>query len=422
MKIVTFGDGDHSFAKFMKKYDDCTPDNQFRVATFDTNKIYAWLISTSGTTGLPKVAAFKHRDIIKVLHLYSLLKEKVIKPALTLSSVQWISSYLASLSMITANHIKVQTSSPVTIDHAIDIINKYKPVVSTGSPALFAGIIKHPKHCDLTCFNKVVMYGFATNEMTLNLVKSRMQKDAVVWNLFGQTECIGPIFLPAPNGPFGNIGTSVELIKTQLVDPKTGEVITKPNQIGELWTKGPRLVEYYNNPEATAKAFSADGWYKTGDLLYMDENGYHYFVERMSSAFRYKNYYVMPMEIELVIRDHPGVLDVCVLGVPHPDDGKRAIACVMRTPGSRVTEQEIKDLVAEKLSIYKHLHGGVLFVNDFPRTVTGKIATAKLEELILTQKIEEHDFPNTGNVKKLINTFQQLSNHDVSTNISKGRH
>ncbi|KAI8433334.1 hypothetical protein MSG28_015379 [Choristoneura fumiferana] len=54
----------------------------------------------------------------------------------------------------------------------------------------------------------------------------------------------------------------------------------------------------------------------------------------------------MPMEIELVIRDHPGVLDVCVLGVPHPDDGKRAIACVMRTPGSRVTEQEIKDLVA----------------------------------------------------------------------------
>ncbi|KAI8442077.1 hypothetical protein MSG28_005714 [Choristoneura fumiferana] len=141
MKIVTFGDGDHSFAKFMKKYDDCTPDNQFRV----------------------------------------------IKPALTLSSVQWISSYLASLSMITANHIKVQTSSPVTIDHAIDIINKYK-----------------------------------------------------------------------------------------LVDPKTGEVITKPNQIGELWTKGPRFVEYYNNPEATAKAFSADGWYKTGDLLYMDENGCGY--------------------------------------------------------------------------------------------------------------------------------------------------
>ncbi|XP_073948108.1 luciferin 4-monooxygenase-like isoform X2 [Choristoneura fumiferana] len=401
VKLVTFGGGENSFAKFMKNYDDRTPEEDFKVATFDTDKVYAWLISTSGTTGLPKVAAFKHKHIIKILRLYTLLKQKNIEPALNLSSVQWISSYLASLSMITANHIQVQTSSPVTIEHAIDIINKYRPVVSTGSPNLFAGLIKHPKHCDLTSFNTIVITGSSINESILNLIKSRLRKDAAVWNLFAQTECVGPIFLPAPNGPVGNVGTDLELVKTQLVDPKTGEVITEPNKIGELWSKGPRFVEYFNNPEANAKAFTADGWYKTGDLLYKDENGYHFFVERMSSAFKYRRYYVMPMEIEQLITTHPDVLDVCVLGIPHPEDGKQAVAVVMRAPGSTATEEEIKDLVADKLSIHKHLHGGVVFVNDLPRTISGKIARAKVRDMIMNmRKTGDEEYPtNAGNVK-----------------------
>ncbi|XP_073948110.1 luciferin 4-monooxygenase-like isoform X2 [Choristoneura fumiferana] len=367
MKLVTFhGDDDYSYDQFIKDYDDQTPEEEFKAATFDTNKIYAWLISTSGTTGRPKVAAFKHQDCLKILRLNKVLWEKTPKPGLTLSSVHWISSYLVSLSSITANHIKLQTSSPITLDHAIDIINKYK---------------------------------------------SRMREDANVWNMFGQTECIGPVFLPAPHGPVGNVGKDLELVTTQIVDPDTGLVISEPNKTGELWTKGPRFAEYYNNPEATAQAFSADGWYKTGDLFYKDENGYHFFVDRMSGYFRYQNIYVMPMEIERLLRGHPGVLDVCVLGVPDPVDGKRAAAVIMRAPGSEVSEQEIKGLVADKLAYYKHLHGGVIFVNEFPKTVTGKIARAKVKDMVLNMlKIgEKTPVTNTGNVKKLINNFQQIS-------------
>ncbi|KAI8441992.1 hypothetical protein MSG28_005655 [Choristoneura fumiferana] len=107
MKLVTFhGDDDYSYDQFIKDYDDQTPEEEFKAATFDTNKIYAWLISTSGTTGRPKVAAFKHQDCLKILRL---------------NKVLWENS-------ITANHIKLQTSSPITLDHAIDIINKYKIV------------------------------------------------------------------------------------------------------------------------------------------------------------------------------------------------------------------------------------------------------------------------------------------------------
>ncbi|XP_063389113.1 luciferin 4-monooxygenase-like [Cydia fagiglandana] len=387
-KLVTFGDGEHSLAKFLKMYDDHTPEHAFKVATFDTNKVFAWLVSTSGTTGLPKVAAFHHPTIIKILQLYVLLKEKEVQPALNLSSVQWISSYMASLAMITANHIKVQSSAPHTIEHAIDIINKYRPAKSTGSPLLFTGIARHPKPCDMTCFKTIVLTGSSINTETLQLLRSKMRPKAEIWNLFAQTECVGPIFLPCPNGPAGNVGKEIDLVQVQLVDTKTGEVITESNKIGELWSKGPRFAEYYNNPEATARAITPDGWYKTGDLLYRDEDGYYFYVDRMSSAFKIRRYFVMPMEVETVIKTHPDVVEACVVGLPHADDGKRAVAVVQRRVGAAVTEQQIKDLVATNLSVNKHLHGGVIFVDSFPRTVSGKIIRPKVCDMVIRVQSE----------------------------------
>lgn len=412
-KLVTFGDGDHSLAKFLEMYDDHEPEHTFKVASFDTDKVFAWLISTSGTSGLPKVAAFKHPDVIKGIRIYELLKGKEIQPALNLSSVQWISSYLASLAMITANHTKVQSSSPITIEHAIDIINKYRPVVSTGSPLLFSGIARHPKFCDLTSFNCIVLTGSTLKPQILQLLESRMHPKAEVWNLYAQTECVGPIFLPCPHGPAGNVGKELPVVKVQLVDTATGEVITKPNQTGELWSKGPRFAEYYNNPEATDEAFTADGWYKTGDLLYRDENGYYFYVDRMSSAFKVRRYFVMPMEVENVILSHPDVIEACVVGVPHPEDGKRAVAVVQRRVDAAVTEQQIKDLVASKLSDSKHLHGGVIFVDSFPRTVTGKLKRTKILDMVLNeQNMRDMEIPSVGNTKKLISTFQQLHSYE----------
>ncbi|XP_047999030.1 luciferin 4-monooxygenase-like [Leguminivora glycinivorella] len=403
-KLVTFGDGEHSMAKFLKMYDDLTPEHAFKVATFDTDKVFAWLISTSGTTGLPKVAAFKHQTIIKIFQLYVLLKEKEVQPALNLSSVQWISSYMVSLAMITANHVKVQSSAPITVEHAIDIINTYRPVINIGSPLLLAGIARHPKPCDMTSFKTIVVTGSSINAEILKLLKSKMRPQAEIWNLFAQTECVGPIFLPCPNGPVGNVGKELDLVQVQLVDTKTGEVILEPNTVGELWSKGPRFAEYYNNPEATAQAITPDGWYKTGDLLYRDEDGYYFYVDRMSSAFKVRRYFVMPMEVESVIKTHADVLEACVVGVPHAEDGKRAAAAVQCRVGAAVTEQEIKDLVANKLSVHKHLHGGVIFVEDFPRTVSGKIIRPKVYDMVLRVQNEYCD----------VSTLRESSNGTIS--------
>ncbi|XP_063541388.1 luciferin 4-monooxygenase-like [Cydia strobilella] len=338
-----------------------------------------------------------------------MLKGKEIEPALNLSSVQWLSSYLASLAMITNNHMKVHSSSPITMEHAIDIINKYRPVMSTGSPYLFSGIVRHPKSCDLTSFNYIILTGTSVNPEIQQLLKLRMKPKAVVWNLYGQTECVGAILVPCPHGPAENVGKEMPQVKVQLVDPATGEVITKPNQTGELWSKGPRFSEYYNNPEATAEAFTADGWYKTGDLLYRDEEGYYFYLDRISSTFKVRGYFIMPMEVENVIQTHPDVVEACVVGVPNAEDGNRVVvAVVQRRVGADVTEQQIKDLVASKLSDSKHLHGGVIFVDNFPRTVTGKLKRYKILDMVLNgQNIPDLEIPSVGNTKKLISTFQQ---------------
>ncbi|XP_063628893.1 uncharacterized protein LOC134800323 [Cydia splendana] len=420
-RIITFGDSDRSLAKFTKTYDDGAPDSGFRVATFDTSKVYAWLVLTSGTTGLPKVAAFKHSDIFTMIKIYSVMKEKEMAPFLLFPSVQWVSSYVTTLCMIYGNHIKLQSSTPITVEHIIEIINKYKPVAAISTPLLINGILKHEKHCDMTCFKRLLVTAFAINPVTLNQLKAKMGPRGEVWNLLGQTECLGPILLPAPNGPQGNCGTEMPIRPVKLVDTSTGQVITEPNKVGELWVKGPKLTEYYMNPEATDAAFS-DGWLRTGDLLYRDEKGYFFYVERISSSFRYRNFFITPMELEHVIQEHPDVLDVCVVGVPHPEDHKHAIACVMRYPGSTLTEQGVKDIISNKLSAYKQV-SSVIFVDNFPRTISGKVARGKVLEYVLeVQKLGTSEWPSSGNTKKLISAFQQLNTTGNTRYLSRGRH
>ncbi|KAI8441996.1 hypothetical protein MSG28_005656, partial [Choristoneura fumiferana] len=187
---------------------------------------------------------------------------------------------------------------------------------------------------------------------------ARMNKSAQLLQAYGQTENGGPVLDPVPEGPSGNLGKPTPTYQIKIVDPESGTVIQEPNVTGELWAKGPTMACYYNNPKATAEAFSEDGYYKTGDLVYRDENDYYFFV--------------IPPEVEEVILMHDGVADVCVTGVPHPDDGELVVACVVRKPGSTVTAKEIKDLVASELSVHKHLHGGVVFMDALPLTSTGK--------------------------------------------------
>ncbi|XP_063388951.1 luciferin 4-monooxygenase-like isoform X5 [Cydia fagiglandana] len=355
-RIVTFDGSGNTMTELIQQYHASDQSiNDFQIADFDTDKVFAFLVATSGSTGYPKVAAIKHQIIVKIIKIYTAVHtSKILRTALNLSAVQWLSAYFNAICMPAQNQIKVQTSAPATAEHVIDIINKYKPIVLMSTPSILHRILQHEKRCDLTCFDTIVLGGACIQKDLLVDLKAALRPDAVVIEAYGQTECVGPVLRPAPEGPLGNCGVETPLNKVK---------------------------EYYKNPEETAKAITPDGWYKTGDLLRRDENGFFFFVERLKMLIKFRSYHVVPMELEEVIQKHDGVLEACVTSIDHPVDGEWPVAVVVRKPGATVTAQEIQDLVASKLSEHKRLRGGVVFTNELPMTSNGKVARAKVKQL-----------------------------------------
>lgn len=384
--IFTF-DGENSMKELIEKYAGDDSVDGFEPAIFDLDKVYVWLVSTSGTTGGIKLAALKHKVLMEKLQIFllALFRSDSMednKMGLNLSPVQWVTAFFNAVGMPLNHQTKLQTSAKPTTEHVIDIINKYKPVTVFVGPSLLTSILKHEKKCDFTCFDRLLSGGGRVHKDILIELRKLTRNPACFFEIYGQTENLGPILVPNPLGPLGNCGKCMVQGSIKLVDPETGKEITAPNTPGELWSKTLCFSEYYNNPQETAEAFTEDGFYKTGDVLYKDEDQNYFYVERLKMLIKYRSYHVAPAELEELIRTLPGVHDVSVTSVQHVEDGEWPVACVVRRYGAQVTAQEIEDLIADKLSDSKKLRGGVIFMDELPLTSTGKVARAILHKIV----------------------------------------
>ncbi|XP_023938239.2 luciferin 4-monooxygenase-like [Bicyclus anynana] len=391
VKLVTFDEGECTMQKFLEMYYRQGSEDDFEIADFDQEKIYAFLVSTSGTSGKVKFAAIKHRPVLlkqlwlKQLQYKSTSQERKesTKKILALSPVNWISKYV-TLTMSTVEGLTLlQTSIPDNLDHVIDIINKYKPESTLFSPAMIACLLARKDEVDLTCFESISVAGSKIYLDVLTEFKKLLDKKCMIIEAYGQTEMLGPILAFSPFAPPGSCGVPVDMYSIKLVNPDTGEEIKEANVTGEIWAKGLSFSEYYKDPEETAQAFTEDGYFKTGDLLYRDQNNNYYFVDRIKMLIKYRNSHVLPTELEEVIQKHPGVKEVCVVGIDDPVDGQRPLACVVRQKGSDVTAQEIQELVASNLSSKKELRGGVIFCESLPYTSSEKLCRSKIKEMAL---------------------------------------
>jgi acyl-CoA synthetase (AMP-forming)/AMP-acid ligase II len=150
-----------------------------------------------------------------------------------------------------------------------------------------------------------------------------------------------------------------------------------PGEIGEIVARGPNVMQgYLNRPEETAEVLR-DGWYHTGDLGRVDEDGYYYIVDRKTDLILVGGLNVYPREVELVLCAHPGVADAAVIGIPDPVRGEAPKALVILREGQEVTAQELLQWCRQRLANYK-VPRTLALVSDLPRTVTGKILKAEL--------------------------------------------
>lgn len=377
-EIVTFDDNNSGYEtihEFLQSVKDDAEINNFKPADFDTSHTTAVMLSTSGSTGLSKNACIAHQAFVHQIGLFLTIFPYVSDDmsCLLLSPLQWASGALMQLSSCLFAFTRIGISADeFTMRQVMEMIHDFKPKWGLFSPNLALMLLRDPerRNYDYTSLRALVVGG---GDATVDLIRDleNMTKGAV-YNAYGMTETCGATFSIIDHS-VGSCGSPAPGYEYKIVDVDSGAE-NGPNMPGELWIKGPTLFKgYYGKPEATKEAFSEDGFFKTGDLFCKDENNNYIFVDRIKMMLKFKMHQISPVEIENVIKQHPGVKDVGVTGVEHPYYGDLPVACIVRTAPGSVDEEEIHELIRTNLAPSKYLRGGILFVDQMKMTPTFKI-------------------------------------------------
>ncbi|KAJ4866760.1 4-coumarate--CoA ligase-like 8 [Raphanus sativus] len=184
------------------------------------------------------------------------------------------------------------------------------------------------------------------------------------------------------SGAAGLLSSGVE---ARIVDLDTGRIMGV-NQTGELWLKGPSIARgYFRNEEAAKETINSEGWLKTGDLCYIDDDGFVFIVDRLKELIKYKGYQVPPAELEALLLSHPDILDAAVIPIPDKEAGQCPMAFVQRKPERDLSKKQVIDFISKQVAPYKRIRK-VAFIDSVPKTASGKtlrkvlinLATSKL--------------------------------------------
>lgn len=197
-----------------------------------------------------------------------------------------------------------------------------------------------------------------------------------IMNTYGSTESIGWAITDPPVGArnWPSVGRAGLGYKARICDMNDNEL--PPGEVGEIQIKGERgrsvMLEYYNNPEATENTFSVDGWLKTGDQGYQDDNGWFYFVDRKVNMVKRSGENISTTELEEILEQHPAIAEAAVIGVPDPIRDQAIKAFVRFAPGESMTLAEVEQYCKDHMASFK-VPTFYEVVEDFPRTCSMKI-------------------------------------------------
>ncbi|XP_061346920.1 probable CoA ligase CCL5 [Gastrolobium bilobum] len=179
---------------------------------------------------------------------------------------------------------------------------------------------------------------------------------------------------------YGTAGLLSPATEAKIVDPDTGEPLPV-NRTGELWLRGPTIMKgYFSNEEATTSTLDSEGWLRTGDVCYIDDDGFIFVVDRLKELIKYKGYQVPPAELEALLLTHPAILDAAVIPYPDKEAGQFPMAYVVRKAGSSISENQVMDFVAGQVAPYKRIRK-VAFISSIPKNPSGKILRKDLIKL-----------------------------------------
>ncbi|KAJ3659978.1 hypothetical protein Zmor_011638 [Zophobas morio] len=364
------------------------PLRRFQLAEFDNSKHIALIMCSSGTTGLPKGVMQTHSNMM-VRYMHSIDPRYVRQEDNFLGILPFFHGY-----GLTTNFFALAMGQKIIVikrfqeELFLRTVQNFRISNLWLAPPLIVLLAKSPlvAKYDLSCVKEVTSGAAPLSKDTEETVKRRLNVRTIRQG-YGLTEATLAVIMMSLNDEKpGSSGKVVSYMSCKVRDPETGKSLG-PGKVGELCFKGLMVTPgYYRNQEATRDSFTTDGWLLTGDLAYYDKEGYFYVVDRLKELIKYKGFQVAPAELESIILNHPKVQDVGVVGLPNEEAGELPLAYVVKKENVNMTEKEIINFLAEKVSSQKRLRGGVVFVPSIPKNPSGKILRRELRKMLTTYK------------------------------------
>lgn len=367
-------------------------DIALRQVNIDPKEDVAVIQYTGGTTGDSKGAMLTHYNLVantiqsfataKVK--YELGKEKALTVA-PLFHVYGMTSCMNMLFYMGGNMIILPRFN---VEETVETIEKERPTLFAGVPTMFIGLLNYYKKrpFDLSSL-KTCSSGSAPLPKEILEAFNKISGAKIVEG-FGLSEA-SPVTHRNPIvglQKIGSVGIPVPNTDSKIVNVENKEEELPIGEVGELAVKGPQIMKgYWNLPEETEDTLR-DGWLYTGDLAFMDEDGYFTIVGRKKEMIIASGFNVYPVEIEDVLYEHPDVLEAAVIGVPDEYRGEAIKAVVVLQEKSQLSIEDMIDYCAKKLAAYK-VPNEVQFVKELPKSAIGKILKRKLIEQHHNQSI-----------------------------------
>ncbi|WP_084733128.1 AMP-binding protein [Sphingobium chungbukense] len=342
-----------------------------------TPQTIADILFTSGTTGQPKGAMHNHGQALWVPAIWNESNDlragdrmAIVNPFFHSFGYRsgWISALVAG--------ITVYPLATFDAEALLGLIEREKISVLMGPPTIFFSLMEHPRFGAFDISSLRVGHTGASN-VPVELI--RAGREIFGFDLFltsfGQTECTALATVNYPDASFETIARTVGKplpgVELRIVDADGNPL--PPGESGELLIRGPVVMQgYFEEPEQTAATIDADGWLHSGDVGCIGEDGTLRILDRLKDVVIVGGFNAYPAEIENILRKHPAIADVCIIGWPDDRMGEVCAACVILKEGAALTLADLTAWSREQMANYK-VPRHLFLVDDFPRTPLGKI-------------------------------------------------